>query len=221
MAVIIYAGDAGAFKTCRICGDAKSFGEFSASSTNAGGIATRCKLCVAEYSRGYYKTNKDRVRRQQRRSYYSKDGREKSRARMARWREQNPEKARERSRIDAARERSTPSGRLNSIISAAIGRSLDYRKGGQRWETLVGYTVTELMAHLEKKFLPGMSWQNYGRGGWHIDHIIPKTAFNFETYDHIDFQRCWALENLQPLWAEDNFRKRAKLKKSFQPSLAI
>jgi len=31
----------------------------------------------------------------------------------------------------------------------------------------------------------------------------------------------WAMENLQPLWAEDNLKKHAKLDRSFQPSLAI
>ena len=51
--------------------------------------------------------------------------------------------------------------------------------------------------------------------------IIPKSAFNFETAEDADFKKCWALENLQPLWAKDNLRKSNKIHKPFQPSLAI
>src|SRR3546814_3330220 len=50
-------------------------------------------------------------------------------------------------------------------------RSLGDGKNGRSWEILVGYTVADLMAHLERQFLPGMSWDN--RGEWHIDHIRP------------------------------------------------
>jgi len=85
----------------------------------------------------------------------------------------------------------------------------------------VGYTVAKLMAHLEKLFRPGMCWENYGRGGWHIDHIIPRAAFNYQTPQDIDFKRCWALSNLQPLWERENIAKGAKLTAPFQPSLAL
>ena len=64
-----------------------------------------------------------------------------------------------------------------------------------------------------------MIWGNYG--DWHIDHKIPISAFNFTKPEHEDFKRCWALSNLQPLWAKDNISKNAKLEKHFQPSLAI
>lgn len=57
--------------------------------------------------------------------------------------------------------------------------------------------------------------------GWHIDHKIPKSAFNFETPEDIDFKRCWALKNLQPLWAAENIKKHDRVDKPFQPSLAI
>ena len=90
---------------------------------------------------------------------------------------------------------------------------------GRRWETLVGYTAQDLIKHIESQFVDGMNWENRHR--WHIDHIIPVSAFNFTEPEHIDFKRCWALENLQPLWAKDNMRKHAKLDKPFQPSLAF
>lgn len=86
---------------------------------------------------------------------------------------------------------------------------------------MVGYSVDDLMRHLERQFQPSMTWENYGRGGWHIDHKIPKSVFNYETTGDIDFKRCWALDNLQPLWEPENLSKSDKLVSSFQPSLPI
>ena len=51
-----------------------------------------------------------------------------------------------------------------------------------------------------------MSWELMGKY-IHIDHIIPITAFNFETYTDIDFKRCWSLSNLQPMYAFENKSK--------------
>jgi len=64
-----------------------------------------------------------------------------------------------------------------------------------------------------------VTWDNYGE--WHIDHIIPKSIFNYTDVIHIDFKRCWALDNLRPLWAMENLKKHTKLEKAFQPSMAI
>ena len=50
-----------------------------------------------------------------------------------------------------------------------------------------------------------MNWDNYGQ--WYIDHIIPKAAFNITSPYCDDFKKCWALDNLQPLWAENNIKK--------------
>ena len=74
--------------------------------------------------------------------------------------------------------------------------------------SLLGYSVEELMTHLEGLFKPGMSWANHG--AWHIDHIRPRSAFTYSSPTDRDFADCWALSNLQPLWAEENLRKAAK-----------
>ena len=155
------------------------------------------------------------------------DNAEKIRRRDKEWRE-----ARTPEQVEADREyarqyqlercRNSPKARVDRSMSGGIYKSVtEGSKARRSWEDLVGYTRTELMAHLESLFEPGMSWGNYGRNGWHIDHIIPRSAFNYETPDDIDFKRCWALDNLQPLWEFDNISKGAKLDKPFQPSLAI
>lgn len=61
------------------------------------------------------------------------------------------------------------------------------------------------MEHLQAQFKLGMSWGNYGE--WHIDHLIPISASDFTSYDDASFKKCWALSNLQPLWATENLSK--------------
>jgi len=59
------------------------------------------------------------------------------------------------------------------------------------------------------------------RKDYHIDHIIPQSAFNYETPKDLDFKKCWALTNLQILSSVENMKKSAKLDKPFQPSLLL
>ena len=45
------------------------------------------------------------------------------------------------------------------------------------------------------------------RRGWHIDHIVPKNVFNFNSYNDIEFKACWSLENLRPIWCTNNWQR--------------
>lgn len=109
--------------------------------------------------------------------------------------------------------------RLNHSISSAINRSLKGNKNGLHWEIIVNFTQKKLKHHLEAYFLSGMTWANYGN--WHIDHEIPISVFNFDSYNQLDFKRCWALSNLRPMWATENIKKSNKIDKPFQLSFKI
>jgi len=74
---------------------------------------------------------------------------------------------------------------------------------------LLGCTIEHLKQHLEKQFTGGMTWDNQGFCGWHIDHIIPCSSFNMESKE--EQRQCFHYTNLQPLWAEDNLRKSNKI----------
>ena len=87
-------------------------------------------------------------------------------------------------------------------------RGMRSQKAGRSWRDFVPYSLEDLIIHLERQFLPGMSWDN--RGDWHIDHIVPLASFNFETPDDPEFKAAWALSNLRPWWAKDNMQKSAK-----------
>ena len=110
---------------------------------------------------------------------------------------------------------------LNHRMSCAIWATLKGNKNGKRWEDLTGYTVKDLKKRLQSTMPEGYTWKDYLDGKLHIDHIIPKSVFNFTKYTHIDFRNCWSLSNLQLLPAEENLRKNAKLEKPFQPALKM
>lgn len=78
-----------------------------------------------------------------------------------------------------------------------------------RTVSLLGCDGVRLRNHLESLFQPGMSWATYGRAGWHIDHIRPCSSFDLS--DPAQQQACFHFTNLQPLWAEDNLRKGARV----------
>jgi hypothetical protein len=154
-----------------------------------------------------YEANRDRIRERKRK--WRLKNLESVRAREARQREENREQLRESSRRYCAKRRSTPKGRLENRMRAGMyARIKRGSKYGRTTFELLGYSSAELMAHLERQFLRGMSWENFG--AWHIDHIVPAASFNFETPDDPDFRACWAMTNLRPLWGEDNFSKGAK-----------
>jgi hypothetical protein len=117
--------------------------------------------------------------------------------------------------------RIVPANRINDSMRSRMRIALKGNKRNHRWIDLIGYTLNDLVKHLENKFQDGMSWDNYGKNGWTIDHIIPVSVFNFRTPNDIDFKRCWSLDNLQPMWQKENFSKHNKLDKPFQPSLAM
>lgn len=106
------------------------------------------------------------------------------------------------------RRASDPAWRVSSHVRGLMHRALGKAKAGRSWREFVPYTLDELMRHLERQFLPGMTWEN--RGEWHIDHIVPLSSFEFTSPADPEFRAAWALTNLRPLWAKDNIRKNAK-----------
>lgn len=74
---------------------------------------------------------------------------------------------------------------------------------------LLGCSAQFLRAYLESKFLEGMTWDNYGKHGWHVDHITPCSSFDLT--DIKQQKICFHYTNLQPLWAIDNLKKSNKI----------
>lgn len=133
----------------------------------------------------------------------------KRRARCKRWQQENKEHIRERDKGRHAKRYAQTNYRLSKLFGNRIRAMLEE---SNEWRTSLGYSIDELKAHLEKQFVPGMTWENHGRGDecWHIDHIKPVSWFNFSSTEDEEFKACWALENLAPKWQFDNLSKGAK-----------
>ena len=182
-----------------------------------GELQGECMACRSVRGKVYRKNNRDKILKSSRKSYLKH--REALNSKKRENRKNNPEKYIDSNRRYNQKRRSTAKGRLSDNMTGAIYKSLTLNKNGRSWESLVGYTAGQLKRHLESLFTDGMSWDNYGE--WHIDHKIPIKAFNYTKPEHEDFKRCWALSNLQPMWAKDNISKGAKLEREFQPALKI
>jgi len=110
------------------------------------------------------------------------------------------------------KKRQTIRGMLDHRMSVAIWASLSKEvKNGRTWKKFVNFTTKELKQHLESRFVRNMSWDEFLNGKIHIDHIIPKINFSYNSPDEEEFKKCWSLSNLQPLWATENLKKHDKI----------
>lgn len=172
-------------------------------------------------AREWYRANPERAKAQADKWYAENKQRAVDRALT--WNRQNPERRKEIQRESAKRRReanpeefklakqqrrANAGYRLNDAISSQVRIALKGRKSGWSWEVLVGFTLEDLIDHLSARFTEGMTLENFGQ--WHIDHIRPVASFSFSSPDDADFKRCWALNNLQPLWAQDNIVKSSR-----------
>lgn len=164
---------------------------------------------VTENRKRWRNENKEAL--DQYRIMYELKNKEKVQQRRKAYRNNNKEKYRELARQYYKEVKSkNPKYKIRKNMAQLIRNSLKNQKKNVHWEQLVGYTLSELTEHLEVQFLPGMSWDNYGFWGWHIDHKKPVAWFSFTSYEDPEFKECWSLSNLQPLWCEDNWRKGAR-----------
>lgn len=97
--------------------------------------------------------------------------------------------------------------KVHNNVARLVRLGLNGRKNNKTFD-LLGYSEQQLKEHLEKQFVEGMTWENYGK--WHIDHKTPRASLPYQLSTDDNFKKCWALENLQPLWAIDNRSKSDK-----------
>jgi hypothetical protein len=194
--------------TCNICGLTKPSTEFRSRS--------KCKECrkkyLAEYSKNHYQANKETYNKKAK--DWRKNNLEKSKEYGKKWLEKNDnkEKMQAKSKEYHAKNRKIISEkeklRLQNDVYFKIKKRLRTRlyvaitsKGvirSKKTLDLLGCSIIELKSYLESKFLPTMTWDNYGEY-WHIDHVIPCASFNL--IDEEEQRKCFHYTNLQPLFA--------------------
>jgi hypothetical protein len=100
-----------------------------------------------------------------------------------------------------------PCFKMASNLRSRISRAIREGKGQKSIKSieLLGCSLEEARLHLEKLFKPGMSWKNWGRKGWHVDHIKPCKSFDLSRLS--EQKKCFRYTNLQPLWWAENLAK--------------
>lgn len=193
-------------KKCSKCKEEKDTYLFSKDSSKKSGLNSHCKDCVREYQIA----NKNK--KSQYDKLYQEVNKERDRLRIIEYRVKNKKnKSLYDTEYQKNRMHNDPIYKIKHSIRNSIRDSFkrglnDFSKK-RSTEHIMGCTMTEFINHIESKFKEGMTFQNYGKYGWHLDHIIPlskaKTEKEIINLNHYS--------NFQPLWAEDNLKKYNKL----------
>lgn len=214
---------------CYKCKETKDINNFSKNKSKKIGVNTICKECSKEYMKKYNLENKEIVKKcreeykiknkeklkEQSIEYY-KENKEKISEYQKKYRELNKEYLNEKNKkyrnekSESRREYKREWQKKNrkkipwyyahrDLLNRTIKR-INIKKLSKT-ENQLGYSSEDLKVHIENLFLEDMSWENYGE--WHIDHIKPLSMFN----ENDDASVVNSLDNLRPLWKEDNLKK--------------
>ena len=226
-------------KRCSKCGVEKALSDFSKNKNNRDGLQTSCKDCRKAYyiankekskqqKKAYYEANKDKIKARYeankaeisvaRKAYYEANKEKKkayyqaNKEKIRAYQKANKDRIKDRRRqYKKERRKNDPHFRIMNNISRQVCRVLKQQgstKGGSTFSALP-YSPQDLVEHLERQFDEIMTWENYG-SYWDLDHIYPQSLLPYDSLEHPNFQKCWALENLQPLEHIANIRKSNK-----------
>jgi len=218
-------------KTCTKCGEEKELELFVKNKRCKNGRAGMCKMCRTKYSADYYQKNKhwlkpirkkyqeingkknrikNKIKIQERSKIYYQKNKEKIKQKSHNYYKNNKKIIRKRHQLyQNKRCKEDSLFKLRRNISTLVRNMLV--KGGYNKNTktfkILGCSFEEFKRHLESQFQKGMTWDNYGRNGWHIDHIYPVSKAKNERH-LIELNHY---TNLQPLWEKDNLSKGNKI----------
>lgn len=126
------------------------------------------------------------------------------------WRIQNKIRKRESdNQYQKNKYNTNPIFKLKSLLRSRIRAALKNNQKQGSILQLLGCSIEQFKSYIEGQFKEGMSWDNHGYRGWHLDHKMPISKFDLSKKDELS-QACH-YTNFQPLWAEENFLKRDKI----------
>ena len=161
------------------------------------------KAKIAEYKKSWAINNSDKIFEQQKE--YRENNAEKLLLKKSEYAKNNRPKINARKSVyEKQRRVADPLYRLTRNTRKMVSR---YMLNGKcmRTQEIIGCTYDELKLHIEQQFTEGMTWENYGINGWHVDHIKPLAMASTE--EEIIASNHYT--NLQPLWCLDNLSKGA------------
>jgi hypothetical protein len=159
----------------------------------------------------YYDKNREQIREKARED--RRINPEKHRAYVRKYyeknKEENKEKAAKRNLEMYHRRKHDPLFKLRKNIRQRLSCALRNNYKNSSALELTGCSMERLKKHLESLFEEGMTWENWNREGWHIDHIKPLSSFDLRKEE--EQRKAMHYTNLQPLWAEENIKKGNKV----------
>ena len=213
-------------KICTKCKLDKSIDEYSKKNKYKNGIqkySTICKKCTNEYLSVYRNTEKNIEKRIEYDKEYYEKNQIKILNRKKEYHQENKDKileykkqyrkdnfikikdyfSKNKFRVTEAQRRYRKKYPHIVAWRRMLYRTLYYMGTEKEGSTqdMLGYSAAQLKHRIEKQFREGMTWENYGE--WEIDHIIPLTSFDKTTDPCV----VNSLDNLQPLWKEENMAK--------------
>jgi len=210
-------------KVCKICNENKEIDEFVKDKRKPDGTRPYCLVCNRKARAPWIDANRDLVRKSARKSrekykekntlasnsWYQKNKARKQEKNKA-WKLLHKDELKIHNRIYTRKKRATDINfKLASCLRTRIGSALKRNQKAGSAVNDLGCSVDFLRQYLESKFQPGMSWENHGNRGWHIDHT--KALANFDLSDRNQFLEACHYTNLQPLWAKENRSKSNKI----------
>ena len=199
-------------KHCPTCDDWKILTDFTKQTSSWDKLCRMCRSCMISYKKNKRETDskykeKDIIYNEK----YKSSGRRKE-VSDKRYNEKKEIIIKQCIEYNNKKYKTDPSFRIISIQRRRIAKIIQSTLKGTAYINsrieLIGCTPLELKEYIEKQFLDGMTWNNYGLKTWHIDHIKPISKHNLT--DPEDIKNAFNYKNLQPLWASDNLSKSNK-----------
>jgi hypothetical protein len=202
-------------KVCKKCLEEKQLCEFYKQKRNKDGYWNSCIVCeknkyiensenIKKRVSNYRKNNKEKVSECKKKHYYI--NREKILEQKKIYTDKT-RKIRNKKRYEKYHSNTLFKIMNNMRTRMRIFMKSKNIKKNNKTIIILGAEPQTIKEHIEKQFKDGMSWENYGYYGWHIDHIIPLSSANTEE----DVFKLCHYTNLQPLWCGENYKKGKKI----------
>lgn len=201
-------------KQCSCCNNILPISEFSKSSWSKIGIESICKNCKnLKYSNNkdnislrrkeLYIENRDKILEQK--SKYTKSHKSEKAIYDKIYRQENKLKIAKQKKEWSIKNKNNLEYKIAKNLRRRIHHVLKDNYKSDNTISLLGCSINEFKSYLELLFEDGMTWDNYGLYGWHIDHIIP--CYIFDLSDSEQQKECFHFSNMRPLWAKDNLTR--------------
>jgi hypothetical protein len=201
-------------KTCNVCKTEKDPDDFPKRTAAKDGRDWRCRSCAKAYyslnkstiaaqKKKYNLENKDKLR--PKKQAYQLMNKENKKEYDVEYRKNNWHKIREYKLEWEKKNRNNPLFKIKRNLRRRINHVVKGHRKSERTEELIGCSFKEFINHIERQFKVGMSWDNYGITGWHIDHIIP--CYKFDLSKPEQQKECFHFSNQRPLWAQENLSR--------------